>query len=70
MTAHEAALTTLAEINNRVWAAKKRSEVAAMENTAEWESITAERFAIRDAAKAHGFIRIFDGSYKLSKVPA
>jgi len=65
MTAYEVAREELAKLNARFWAVKKRSEVASMEDVAEWNSITEERFAIRDAAKAAGFLRIFDGSFKL-----
>ena len=54
MTAYEVAREELAKLNARFWAVKKRSEVASMEDVAEWNSITEERFAIRDAAKAAG----------------
>ena len=65
MTAYETARAALDALNARFWAVTERSRVVALDDAAEWEAISVERFAIRDAAKANGFIRIFDGSYKL-----
>lgn len=66
MNNYEADRETLKTLNDTVWALAKVTASCPFENQDGWNAITAERQRIAAVAKENGFIRIFDGSYKLN----